>query len=413
MRLRRRRSAPLAAVLLAGCAIDQPAFPVQRFLTGDVETMRSFASQEAVDGPGENLALVLNVAAQCDLMQERLDAARQGFERAAQIMTTWATSGGEATAAIVGSESSKTYKGDPYEKAMNAFYLAYCYLRQGQPDNARAALKRGILADAEVADESYQADNALLFWMAGRMSTLMGVSDAAQYYREAQDAHEFALQHGARGDSPNPVLSDPEAGNLVLLFDIGLAPEKYSAGEEDELARFRSRPSAVTRARATLAGRPLGVSTILVDVDYQARTLGGVEMEGIRRGKAVFRSVSRLAGIVLLDQAARSRDRDRARTEAIVGGGLLLLSLLTSTAADVRYWPTLPSSVHVLTAQVPPGEHELVVDFLDASGRPLPGLRQQRRITVAERGESWFLLHGIGGSPSSANWPPRLRPATR
>ena len=32
----------------------------------------------------------------------------------------------------------------------------------------------------------------------------------------------------------------------------------------------------------------LGETAILCDVDYQARTLGGTEMEGIRAGKAVF-----------------------------------------------------------------------------------------------------------------------------
>jgi hypothetical protein len=405
------RWAPLAVWSLAGCAISQPDFPVHRFVAGDVEGMRTFAAGEVASGPGENLALALNVEAQCDLLLGDVDTARQEFERAAQIMGTWATSGGEATAAIVGSESSKTYRGDPYEKSMNAFYLAYCYLQHGEPDNARAALKRGILGDAEVADEAYQADNALLFWMAGRMSRLMGVLDADSYYREARKAHEFALQHGSRGTTPDPVIENPQRGNVVLLFECGLGPEKYADGAQEELARFRSQPSTVVRAMATLDGRPLGSSTILCAVDYQARTLGGTEMEGIRKGKAVFKTGSQVAGIVLLDQATRTKRRDLARTEAITGGALLVASLLVSTAADVRHWPTLPSTVQVLTAQVPPGEHDLIVDFLDAAGRPLPSFRQERRIVVSPTGEDWYLFRGIGSLLSGPHLRSRLRAA--
>ena len=173
--------------LLTGCAVSQPAVPVSSYLAGDFGVVRAFAAREAVEGAEENLALLLNVQGQCELYLGDDDAARRTLLRAAQIMGTWATSGGEATAAVVGSESSKTYKGDPYEKAMNAFFLAFAYLAKGEPDNARAALKRGILMDAEVSGEAYQADNALLFWMAGRMTTLYGGSGAEEFFEEARE----------------------------------------------------------------------------------------------------------------------------------------------------------------------------------------------------------------------------------
>ena len=391
-----------AAVPAVGCAVSQPRVPVDRYLAGDLEAVRAFAEQEEVDGDEENLALVLNVRAQCELGLGNLDAARRTFQRAGQIMGTWATSGSEATAAIVGSESSKTYKGDPYEKAMNAFYLAFCYLMKGEPDNARAALKRGILSDAEVADEKYQVDNALLLWMAGRMSRLYGSSDADDFFEEARTAHTFALEHGARGDAGAPVLLEPSRGNLVLLLPIGLGPQKYGDGRQQELARFRSQPHPVAVARASVDGESIGRSWILNDVDYQARTLGGTAMEGIRKGKAVFKTASTTAGAVLLSKGLsnRSRDKDKARTQAIVGGGLLVLGALTSAAADVRHWPTLPSTVQVLTADVAPGEHELAVEFLDARGRPLRGYRHTLSVAVPEQGEAWLLVPSLPAAPS-------------
>jgi hypothetical protein len=381
----------------AGCSISQPAVPVRRFVDGDLVGVRTFAASQAAEGPEENLALVLNIQAQCDLLMGRLAEARAGFVRAGQIMGSWATSGGEAAGAILGSESSKTWKGDPYEKSMNAFYVAWTFLQTGEPDNARAACKRGILADAEVADERYQADNALLFWMAGRMSRLMGAPDAEDYFKEARQAHAFAVQHGARGEPNVPLLAEPSRGALVVLAECGMGPEKYGDGGQEELARFRSRAHPAVRARVSLDGRPVGPTALLVDVDYQARTLGGTAMEGIRKGKAVFKSAATVAGIVLLDQAVRAgrRHREAAQTQAIVGGALLLAGLLTSTAADVRHWPSLPSSVQAIAIDASPGLHRLDVEFLDASGRSIPALRQVRDVVVPPTGESWQLFRSL------------------
>jgi hypothetical protein len=390
-----RRLLPLAGCLVAACAVGQPAVPMQAFVSGDLETVCSFAEREAVEGDEENLALLRNVQAQCEMLLGRTDDARRHFEEAGGIMGSWAVSGGEATAAIIGSESSKIWRGDPYEKAMNAFYLGLCYLWKGEPDNARAACKRGILMDAEVGDETYQADTALLFWMAGRMSALMGNDEAADFFREAAAANEFAIEHTARGVVDNPVLEHPGDGNLVLILECGMGPEKYADGIQEELARFRPRPHAAVAARASVDGRDLGTASLVLDVDYQARTLGGTAMEGIRQGKAVFKTVSTTAGAVLLVDSLNDRDKDRAQTKAIVGGALLLAGLLTSSAADIRHWPTLPSTVHVLTAKVPPGEHLVEVDFLDVRGRPLSSLRQSFRVAVPERGEAWHLCRSL------------------
>ena len=399
----RRLSIVLAAAPLFGCAVSQPRVPVGRYLAGDLAAVRAFAEREAVEGADENLALLLNVQGQCELYLGDDESARKSLLRAGQIMGTWATRGGEATAAIVGSESSKTYRGDPYEKAMNAFFLAYAYLAKGEPDNARAALKRGILMDAEVGDASYQADNALLFWMAGRMTRLYGGSGADAFFDEARAANTFAVEHGSRGEADSPLLAEPDRGNLVILLPVGLGPEKYGDGTEQELARFRSRWHAAAAAVASVDGESIGRSAVLADVDYQARTLGGTAMEGIRGGKAVFRRSSRIAGVVLLDQAIRNSGRrsEQAQAQAVIGGALLALSALTAAGADTRHWSTLPSTVQVLVAEVPPGAHDVVVDFVDGGGAPIPGLRKTWNVTVPDAGEVWLLAPSLPTTASS------------
>jgi tetratricopeptide (TPR) repeat protein len=391
----------LVTLLATGCAVGQPAIPLEKFVAGDLEAVRAFAEHEVASGAAENHALVLNVQAQCELLLGHSDEARRNFEAAGRIMGSWATSGGEETAAILGSESSKTYRGDPYEKAMNAFYLALCYLMKGEPDNARAACKRGILADAEVGDEKYQADNALLFWMAGRMSKLMRSPDAADFFKEATTANAFAVEHGALGDADNKLLADPERGNLVLVFECGMGPEKYADGLQHELARFRPRQHPAVAARVSLDGVSLGKAELLLDVDYQARTLGGTAMQGIRQGKAVFKTASTAAGIVLLDKASHE-DGDKARTQALIGGGLLLAGLFTSSAADTRHWPTTPATVHVLTIDATAAEHSLVVEFLDARGAPIASMRQQATITVPPDGDAWYLFRSMPAPAGNA-----------
>ncbi|MBL9077624.1 MAG: hypothetical protein JNL08_08980 [Planctomycetes bacterium] len=388
------------ALLAGACATGQPKVPLNAFVAGDLARVATFAEEELVDGDAENEALVRNVLAQCELYRGDHEAARQNFAAAGRIMGSWSASGGEVTGAILGSESSKTWKGDPYEQAMNACYLGLCFLWKGEADNARAACKRGILADAEVGDEKFQADNALLFWMAGRFSALMGSGEAADFFKEAQTAHTFACQHGARGVADNPVLAAPQRGNLVLLLECGMGPEKYAGGHQDSLAMFRPRPHPAVAARASLDGRDLGTASLLLDVEYQATTRGGTAMEGIREGKAVFKTASTVAGVVLLDQAARSSG-DKARTQAIAGGVLLLAGILTSSAADARHWPTLPSSVHVLTADVAPGPHRLTIDFLDARGRPLPQFRQELDVEVPATGEAWYLARSLPPMPAA------------
>ncbi|MFO1076721.1 MAG: hypothetical protein U1E73_03235 [Planctomycetota bacterium] len=389
----------LALVLpLAACAIGMPRVPMDRFVAGDLPAVAAQMNAELGRGPAANRALVLDVLGECELFAGELDAAWRHLAEAGCIMGDWAASGGEQFAAVVGSESSKTYKGDPYEKAMNAFYLALTYLWRGEPDNARASLKRGILADAEVADAESRADNPLLFWLAGRMSQLMGLpEDAEDFFREAREANAFALQHGSTGDRDGVVLGAPGSGNVVLLVACGLGPEKFAAGGMRQLARFRPRPSPVRGARIAVDGGAPIRTAVLCDVDYQARTRGGTEMEGIREGKAVFRRSALISGEVLLRVAACAPRCDDAAVTALVGGSLLALGLLTTSAADARHWPTLPATVQALCLDLPPGPHDLAVEFLDGADRHVPGLDQRWSIVVPDAGASFYLFRSLPG----------------
>lgn len=412
----------LLASLAAACSVGQPKVPIDRYRAGEFTQVATFAEQELAEGDPENEAIVQNVAGQAQLFLGRIDAARRSFATAYQIMGTWATAGSEVYMAVFGSESSKTWRGDPYERGMNAVYLALCDFWHGEPDNARACLINGIMADAESGAEDAEGaaarvkeDNALLFWMAGRMGRLAGSSDVEQNFADAVQAHEFALANGARGDAANPILSSPKAGNLVVLVECGMGPEKYAKGMGDPIARFRERADVAARAEVAVDGRPVGPAHVLADVFYQATTRGGTAMEGIRKGKAVVKIAAAVTGVEALKFAARQQDSQRAAAAAAVAGISFLVAWLVSSDADVRHWPTLPSTVGVAVTTLPPGDHQLDVEFFDSRGNALTSLRQQSVVRVPTRGEAWCLVRpargpAIAGAPVVTNPSPAVQP---
>ena len=62
-------------------------------------------------------------------------------------------------------EGSKSFKGEPYERAMAYYYRGLIYLRKGDYENARAAFRQGQLQDAFAEDDQFQSDFASLMFL--------------------------------------------------------------------------------------------------------------------------------------------------------------------------------------------------------------------------------------------------------
>lgn len=371
--------------------------PMDHFQNGDLPFVRQFFDEQLREGDQQSAALFLNGLAQIEMLEGNLEKARHNFRQAGQVMGNWAISSGEAFSAIVGSESSKTWRGDPHEKAMNAYYTGLLYWMFGEHDNARAAFKSGILADAESDEGDAQVDFALLYWLAGRMSIRMGLlSEAEDYFAEALQAREFAISHGARVGWSDSILANPRQGSLICLVDIGIGPIKEVGGPQGHMAVVTPRPSDVESAEFFIDGASVGRSQLLVDLNYQATTRGGESMEGIRKGKAILKTATGVGAAILLSEGLDGHSSDRGEKTAI-GLGLLAFSLFMRAEADVRTWETLPDSVHALVADVPPGEHELTVVFRGRNGDELPGLSQTWSVEVPIEGEGVYFFRSLPG----------------
>ncbi|NJN14136.1 MAG: hypothetical protein HC813_00250 [Planctomycetes bacterium] len=317
-------------------------------------------------------ALFLCELASASLCTGDEEGAFRALHGASRIMGTLESSSGENMRAILGSEATKTWKGDPHERCMGALYKGLLYWRRGDIDNASACFKNGLFADGFSEMGEHQQDFAVLSYLLGWANALKGRGEQTR----------FSFEEARRNAPENPWFgeADPARASVLVVADIGRGPKKYADGSANNLVKFAPRTWNEGGIEILSGGRSLGRSASGADLYLQAVTRGKKVLDGIRKGKAVFKEGSFAAGAILLHEGAR---RDKGGMAA-VGAGLLLLSVLTNAQADTRHWTLLPGEVHVLPLSLPPGRHDLEIRVLDKGGRPIPGW--SRTCTVAVQG---------------------------
>jgi len=181
--------------------------------------------------------------------------------------------------------------------------------------------------------------------------------------------------------------SPEQAGAVVVAFS-GRGPTKVAAPFGPialrniaiyfELPLLHWTPSLVDHAVVEV--RPAG-STAAEPPELRIRSLALVEdlasvaNENHRRRlpeiylRTLLRAGAKTTGIYFASEAAsRSADDDLAGLAVVLGG--LLLQAATEQA-DLRSWAFLPGQAHVTLLDLPPGEHEARVVYLDAQDRVL------------------------------------------
>jgi tetratricopeptide (TPR) repeat protein len=288
---------------------------------------------------------------------------------------------------LFASESSKTFIGEPYERAMAYYYRGILYWRDGQPDNARACFRSGQVIDSDATNEHYDADYVLLDYLDGLATAKLG--------GDGSDALARAQRHaGERLKLPS---YQPDA-NVLVFAEYGYGPRKYAAGQYGELLRFYTDDSPSRAARLVLDG---GTRIIPLpaydDLGFQATTRGGRVMDHILGNKAVFKSGANLAGDVALAGSAIAQDKSRRRERegkdtddsdfAAVSLGVLgiigkVASAATDATADTRQWDNLPQRLSFAALKLAPGQHTGRIEFLDRDGNVLEQRTQAMALNV-------------------------------
>ena len=289
-------------------------------------------------------------------------------------------------------EGRKTFKGEPYERAMAYYYRGLLYIEAGDLENARACFRAGMFQDAFVEEEQNQQDFALFLYLEAWCSLMLddrvGATDAIRFLGEL------------RPDCPAP----SNEANVLVIGETGAGPRKLATGPgESELVYARGTGSQEKRVRVEAEANEAVVLYPIEDIYWQASTRGGRPVDRILRGKAVFKENWDAAGSVLTNTGVaglvvgsgmRGKQRDAAMA---ISGGVALLGVLSHAVAgavqpraDTRRFRNLPDTVHVTVLQRAPGVHTLRFRFLDDANTIVKSTRRQ--VTVPSRAKGACLV---------------------
>jgi hypothetical protein len=277
-------------------------------------------------------------------------------------------------------EAKKTFIGEPYERVMAYVYRGILYWMDGEPDNARACFRSAQLHDADAENNAYASDYVLLDYMDG-LATAKLSGDGSDAFKRAQ-----ALSKLAKLPEYTP------KANVIVFAEFGAGPRKYATGAYGQELRFRHGESPVKSAVLKTTGLTLPLAAT-DDLFYQATTRGGRVMDHILANKAVFKSATDTAGDAAIISGAILAGTQQGRHNAgdEVGLGLLLagvasklFSAATNPTADTRCWDNLPQYLSFALLTMPPGQHTIAVEFLNAQGQILANLTKTLTVTIPE-----------------------------
>ena len=368
--------AGVVVVVLGGCGgsatqppqVNQAA--IDTYLSDKPAAMHGMFERVVAEGE-RNRVLNLVRAALTAMEFGHSELAAQTFDEA--LVTIETIYGGDANAAAARStftaEDRKTFRGEPYERAMAFYYRGILYLMEGDYENARASFKSGILQDTLAEQEQYRQDFALLEFLEGWSSQCNGNGDLAS------EAYEMAKTHNSEAALPAP------GDNVLVLADFGHAPVKVATGEHNHLLTIAKNDAEFTPVRTFQLNAEAQSLVNEESILWQAQTRGGREFDAILEGKAQFKEGAETvaevsgavaqAGVTAATTGLLTGNDDMAQvggTMAIAGGVAALIASTTAQAtrpqADTRQWNNLPERVLYGTYRV-----DGVVDIAGIPGR--------------------------------------------
>ena len=324
--------------------------------------------------------------------------------------------GGRSLGASLVDEKIKIWKGEPFERAMASFYLGLTYYMRQDYGNARAAFENALfkLRDAS-RDKDQQQDYARLERQFP-IATLMLARCWQRLGREDLAEANFQRVREIRPDLASLCESSLQAAsNMVLVVDFGIGPRRET-DFDGSMIGFGPKPGEVggvpmprvvvdgVEVPAVVGDRPpTDLLALAQDRRWQS-------IDTIRLTKSAIGTGMIAGGAGYGLYKAGSREGMRGEDAAIAGGLIAAGLLLKATSqADTREWEMLPRTTFVIPLQLPPGEHEITVEF-DA-GR---GLRQTwRRLVAPESGDATYYFRMQRFNSGPFDWPPRALVDTR
>ena len=316
--------------------------------------------------------------------------------------------GGRTLGATLVDEKIRIWKGEPFERAMANFYLGLIYYMRQDYQNARAAFENALFKLRDYGDEkkpdkynAVESNFALGSLMLGKAWQKLGREDMAR----ASFDRVVKLRPDLRdvADYQRNMES-----SLLLVVDFGYGPQKATAfdGSIVGFAPTPAQEGPIPRPQVAVDGRAVNMNLLgipPVDLLALAQDRRWQDIDTIRAVKSALGTgmIAGGAGYGIYSASRRGgmRGEDALISAGLIGAGLLLKA---TSQADVRQWEMLPRTVFVLPLRMPPGKHDVTVDF-----PAVPGLSQTwRGLIVPERGEATYYFRMQRWNNATRNWPP-------
>lgn len=298
------------------------------------------------------------------------------------------TSDAKRSRSLFAAESSKTFIGEPYERVMAYYYRGVLYWMDGEYDNARACFKTGLFIDSDASTRQFSADYALLEYLDGLATQILG-GDGSLNLKRSREVARLCYP-------PDYVVDF----NVALFVDYGNGPTKYATGKYAEQLRFRSGVSDSDCAVLEMDGREVSLDPF-DDVNFQASTRGGREMDYILDRKAHYKSeTGEMADKLNRGETVtfnKSLFHNMFQFKATLTGNgfgepIKSVSEHMKPAADVRCWNNLPQYLSFTTLKLNPGEHKVTVKFKSKKSGSYTGSEKGLVVNVREGLRSAYFI---------------------
>lgn len=303
------------------------------------------------------------------LMQDRDAEAHELMSSVAtDIETLFDPKSSKEALSVWHGENKKVFKGDNHERALLYAFLAMSYLERGEYENAVVSVRNGLLCDSSnESNQKYSSDFSLLHYLGYVAARSAGDTSMAEDCKAKLIENLGAAQAGSLVDKA-------ELPNAFLVVWNGSGPSYARGGEYDEIRYLIPGRKSGLDFSCVTEGRPVvtGVNG-LCDVNFQARTRGGREVDHVLAQKANLKSglaasgnILIVAGMACMTAGAGSSNRDSGSALAIVGAACIalggtshLVGLCVNPTADARYWKNLPDEMVVIPLHLQKGKNKV------------------------------------------------------
>ena len=394
--------------LLSGCANngEQVGRAVSAYMIGDYRQSRQILRPLALKTNEDFVLNNLRLGSAC-LPDYRLEEGESAFLRAYEVINSVGVNdGGRSLGAALVSENIKIWKGEPFERAMANFYLGLIYYMRHEYDNARGAFENALfklqIYDEQKDEKQGEAPTnfALGHLMLAKTWQRLGRDDLAQAHFEAvvKLRPDLSSLADARLNAES---------NVLLVVDVGYGPEKVRESDGDVVG-FAPTPhqaGPIAVPRVLVDGRMVNVDAVArppVDLLALAQDRKWQSIDTIRTIKSAV-GTGLIAGGIGYGAYSANRRRGMRSEDALISAGLIGAGLLlkATSQADIRQWEMLPRTTYILPLRLPPGTHDITVEF------PGPALQQTwRNLEVPGQGEATYYYRMQKWAGGARDYPP-------